>query len=183
MKKLVFIIPLALILAGCSLGSTTSTPITGTEEQKAEKIAQIMSSGGQADCKITNLTDQTSTQMLISGKKIKITGSEMGDGKEGTMLSDSVYTYYWVDGEKTGFKSKIPTEVSPTPTNDSTDRYKSQSDPTAQAQSYGDETKFQTDCSRRSIADSEFVPPADVEFTDYSEMMKNIPAMPSGMPQ
>ncbi len=174
MNKLVFILPIALVLSGCSL--SPSAPITGTNTQKAEKLGQIISRGGQADCKITNLADSTSTQMTISGKKMKIVGSDLGEGKKGTVINDNIYTYMWDEGTKTGIKTKVAAE---TPTPSVTGNIPESVNPADQATGFEDETKYKVDCSTRIIQDSEFVPPADVKFTDLGEMMKGLPSIPA----
>ena len=177
MNKLTFLLPAALIFSGCTLIPGKTTSITGTEQQKAEKLGQIIASGGQADCQVTNLTDNTSTQIIVSGKKMKFIGSDLGGGKKGTMLNDTVYTYVWTEGEKEGFKTKLEVEKPAEPTEDSTQE--ENLDTTKRAESYDDETKFKTDCTSRSISDSEFTPPADVKFTDFAEIMKGVPQIPS----
>ncbi len=180
MKKLALVIPAALILSGCTLFPSKTSSITGTEAQKAEKLGQIISSGGQADCLITNLTDKTTTQIIVSGKKMKFVGSDFGGGKKGSMISDGVYTYVWTDGEKTGFKTKIEPEVSPTPTVAGKPEGEVEvTNPSQAAETFEDETKFQTECVKRKISDSDFTPPADVKFTDFAELMKAVPQIPS----
>ncbi len=174
MNKLAIILPVSLFLAGCSL--LPSSKITGTNTQKAEKLGQIISRGGQADCTITSLADNTSTQMTVSGKKMKIVGSDMGDGKKGTMISDTEYTYIWDDETKTGIKTKIESE---TPTPVVTGNTQQPIEPLSAATGYEDESKFKVDCTARVILDSEFTPPADIKFTDLGEMMKAIPTMPA----
>ncbi len=176
MNKLTLIIPTALLFAAC----TPSGPITGTEQQKQEKLAQIISSGGSADCIVTNLSDKSTTQMIISGKKMKIIGSDFGEGKKGTMINDTVYTYTWTEGDKTGFKMKLITEKETKPTTTAQEEQ-----PTAEqtATEFEDETKFKTDCAVRNISASEFVPPTSVKFTDLSEINKMNPAdYPNNLP-
>ena len=153
MKKLTLptLLASAFLFAAC----TPSAPITGTEEQKAEKLAQIIESGGSADCTVTNLADKSTTQMVVSGKKMKIVGSDFNEGKKGTMINDAVYSYFWSEGDKTGFKTKLEVEKEAQPT------------PGASEEKI-DTTKM--DCSRRNISDSEFVPPAEVKFIDPSEL-------------
>ncbi|KKS94917.1 MAG: hypothetical protein UW68_C0008G0023 [Candidatus Collierbacteria bacterium GW2011_GWB1_44_6] len=173
MKNLLLVIAAALILSGCTLFPSASTPITGTEEQKAEKLAQIIARGGQADCQITNLTDNTSTQIIVSGKKMKVVGSDFGEGKTGTMINDTVYSYIWTEGEKTGIKTKLEPEEAITPSEENGEIEENAVD--SKVSTYEDETKYKMDCSQRSVSDSEFTPPADVVFTDLSEMMKGLP--------
>lgn len=173
MNKLTFLLPAALIFSGCTLIPSKTTSITGTEQQKAEKLGQIIASGGQADCQVTNLTDKTSTQIIVSGKKMKFIGSDFGEGKKGTMLTDNVYTYVWSEGEKVGFKTKLETEKATEPTEAAPQE--ENLDATKRAESFDDATKFKTECTRRTISESEFTPPADVNFTDFAEMMKGLP--------
>ncbi|EKD52641.1 MAG: hypothetical protein ACD_61C00282G0003 [uncultured bacterium] len=175
MKKLIFILPVALFLSGCTL--FPSAPITGTEEQKAEKLAQIISSGGQANCKVTNLSDGTGTQIIVSGKKMKIVGSDMGEGKQGTMINDTLYTYIWSEGEKVGYKMKVEAETPEEPTG--TPAQPEQFDTNQQTADYEDTTKYKMDCTRGNVSDSEFTPPADVEFTDFADMLRSVPTMPA----
>lgn len=175
MKKLAFILPVALFLSGCTL--FPSAPITGTEDQKAEKLAQIISSGGQANCKITNLSDDTSTQITVSGKKMKMVGSDLGEGKRGTMINDTLYTYIWNEGEKIGYKMKVESEDRQEPTGAPTQP--EQFDTSKQTVGYDDATKYRMDCTRGNVSDSEFTPPADVEFTDFADMLKGVPTIPA----
>lgn len=172
MNKLILVIPAALLFSACNQAG----PITGTTTQKAEKLAQIIERGGQADCKVTNLADNSSTQIIVSGKKMKIVGSDFGEGKKGTMVNDGSFNYIWSEGEKTGFKTKIVTDtITPTPTSG----VKQPEDVSQTASGFEDETKYKMDCATRTIPDSEFTPPAEVKFTDFSEVMKAIPSTPS----
>ena len=175
MKKFAIILPVAILLSGCPL--FPSAPITGTEQQKAEKLSQIISTGGQANCKVTNIADKTSTQIVVSGKKMKFVGSDFGGGKKGTMINDGVYSYIWSEGEKTGFKTKLETET-PTQPSDTPSQV-APIDTTKQAESYEDETKYTMDCTRGGVSDADFAPPTDVKFTDFSEMLKTVPTIPA----
>jgi hypothetical protein len=180
MKKIVLLLPAAVFFAGCNLKPTV--PVTGNNVQKAMKLSQIIDNGGQADCTVTNLVDSKTTQIIVSGKKIKLIGSDMGQGKNGTIINDTVYSYIWSEGEKTGIKTKVEVEVSPTPVSKIVTP---PADTSAQAAAYEDETKYKIDCTQRLVTDSEFLPPADVKFTDVAEMMKALPTtpkMPQGVP-
>ena len=37
--------------------------------------------------------------MVISGKKMKIVGSDFNEGKKGTMINDTVYSYFWSESK------------------------------------------------------------------------------------
>ena len=172
MNKLILVIPAALLFSACN----QTGPITGTTTQKTEKLAQIIARGGQADCKVTVLANNSSTQIIVSGKKMKIIGSDFGDKKKGTMINDGSYNYVWSEGEKTGFKTKIVTDtITPTPISE----VKQPEDVSQTIAGFDDETKYKMDCATRTILDSEFAPPVEVKFTDFSEVMKAIPSTPS----
>lgn len=172
MNKLVLVIPAALLFSACNQAG----PITGTTTQKAEKLAQIIESGGSADCTVTNFSEKSTTQMIISGKKMKIIGSDFGGGKKGTMINDTVYFYSWGEGDKDGFKTKLVTEKE----TKATEVVKQDEFDTEKAiQEFEDETKFKMDCARRNVSASEFVPPSDVKFTDLAELTKVVPSTPS----
>lgn len=172
MNKLALVIPTALLFSACNQAG----PITGTTTQKTEKLAQIIARGGQADCKVTVLANNSSTQIIVSGKKMKIVGSDFGEGKKGTMVNDGSFNYIWSEGEKTGFKTKIVTDtITPTPTSG----VKQPEDASQTAAGFDDETKYKMDCATRTILDSEFAPPAEIKFTDFSEVMKVVPSTPS----
>ncbi|OGD72967.1 hypothetical protein A3K29_02365 [Candidatus Collierbacteria bacterium RIFOXYB2_FULL_46_14] len=175
MKKSLLLLPAALLFSGCIL--FPQAPITGTTQQKAEKLSQIISSGGQANCKVTNLADNTSTQITVSGKKMKVVGSDFGEGKKGTMINDGVNTYVWTEGEKIGFKTKLETEKPLRPTVTLTQA--ESVNPAETAAGYEDDTKYRMDCTRGGVSDADFTPPADVKFTDFSEMMKAVPTIPT----
>lgn len=168
MKKLTLPVLLtsAFIFAAC----TPSAPITGTEEQKAEKLAQIISSGGTAACKVTNLSDNGTIDYVVSGKKMKVVGSDFGQGKKGTMINDAVYTYFWEEGQASGFKMKNPTEAEIKEGTDKAKQFEQDYDTEKTASMYDDETKYKLDCARRTVSDSEFVPPQAVKFVDPSEL-------------
>lgn len=167
MKKLLTLGSCALLLAACS----PTGKITGTPQQQAQTLAQIIASGGTAKCAITDLADNSTVEFSVSGKKMKIVGSEFNEGKKGTMINDSTYTYFWAEGEKNGFKTKNPAEGE-TSENGTTEK---DFDTQKQASIYDDETKFKMNCTQGQVSDFEFVPPSDVKFVDPSELQNMSP--------
>lgn len=174
-NRLSLVIPAALILSGCTLFPVAG-PISGTTEQKALKLAEIIKNGGTANCKITNIADNSSTEIFVNGKKMKFVGTDTGQGKKGMMINDGEFIYTWSDGDKTGVKlsAAVPTG---TPTGAPVD-----TDTDKQAAMYDDESKYKMDCKAGVVIATEFTPPVDVKFTDLSEMMKAVPSIPKGMP-
>lgn len=172
MSKVVFpvIVGSALLLAACK---PTSAPITGTAEQKAQKLGEIIASGGTAACTITNLTDKSTVDLTVSGKKMKIVGSEMGQGKRGSMINDTTYTYVWEEGSSSGFKFKNPTQDEVSKGQETATQQ--QADTSKTASTYEDENKYKVDCKQGIVNESEFTPPTEVKFLDQAEMMKLSP--------
>lgn len=168
-KTFPIILGSAILLAACK---PTSGPITGTTEQKAQKLGEIIASGGTAACTITNLSDKSTVNLTVSGKKMKIVGGVMQQGKKGSMMNDTVYTYVWEEGQTTGFKFKNPTTEETSQGQATTPQ---QVDTSKTATVYEDETKYQVDCKQGVVNDSEFTPPAEVKFLDQAEMMKLSP--------
>jgi len=169
------ILPAAILLSGCTSPIALSGSQPDNQAKETLKLAQIMERGGSAFCKVTDLSDNTTTEMTISGKKMKIVGMDMSEGKKGIMINDAVYVYSWEEGQNTGFKMKIPTEqeikdmadeVQPTPQNLSTNE---------QVTAYDDDTKYTLNCETKNVADSEFAPPSSVNFIDPSQMQNLSP--------
>jgi hypothetical protein len=168
-KDLLVVLPMSLILAACTI-PTPAPKQPDSQAQAAQKISQIIEKGGSAFCRVSNLADNTVTEMTISGKKMKIAGSEMSEGKKGTMINDSVYIYSWEEGQKTGFKMKLPTEEEIKETAQAAPTVQPEVNIDEKASGYDDESKYKLDCAERRIADSEFAPPSDINFIDPSQM-------------
>lgn len=90
------------------------------------------------------------------------------------MLNDTVYTYVWEEGQKSGFKMKNSTEEEIKKGEEKAKEFEDY-DTSKTAMTYEDETKYKMDCASRSISDSEFVPPSDVKFIDPTELQKMTP--------
>ncbi len=168
MKKITVLVGSALLLAAC----TPSGNITGTTEQQAQTLAQIISSGGNAACLITSLADNSTVEFTVSGKKMKIVGSDFGEGKKGTMINDGAYTYIWTEGEKNGFKTKNPEETTKDGEKEASG---TDFDTDNKVAVYDDETKYKLDCKSGGLSDSEFTPPASVQFVDPSQLQNMTP--------
>jgi len=169
MKKIALPVVLAsaVLLAACK----PTGPITGTEEQKAQKLAEIIAGGGAASCTIINLTDNSSVEMTVLGQKMKIVGTDFGQGKKGSMINDGVYTYVWEEGQASGFKTKNPT-VEELQGGEMT---KPEADTEKTAMVYEDETKYKVDCAQGGVREGEFTPPASVTFISPEEMQQMTP--------
>ncbi len=174
-NKILFAVLAGVIFSGC-LPSQGKIEINSNQSEskkieQAAKLSSIISSGGNALCNISSKDDpKSSTTMYISGKKMKIVGTDTPDGKKGYILNDGEYTYIWAEGEKEGFKTKnTPTPATTDSDKDEAAMYTSED----YAGSYEDESKYTVSCDIGKAADSEFTPPSTVKFSDPLEMIKN----------
>ncbi len=172
---------LSILLAACgpsqNISVNPATQNKAEQVKQASKLSDIIANGGNAACNITNLTDpKENTTMVISGKKMKISGGTIQDGKKGFIINDGTYTYIWSEDSKEGFKMKNPEE----------DKTKDQEEnkliPVVSkdelVNDYEDESKFKVECQTNVVKDTDFVPPITVKFTDPTELMRAIPSIP-----
>ncbi|KKT35149.1 MAG: hypothetical protein UW23_C0021G0009 [Candidatus Collierbacteria bacterium GW2011_GWA1_44_12] len=175
MNKVALLLPAAILVAGCNTSPIVPGNETDTQAQQAQKISQILERGGSAFCRITNLTDNSVVEMTLAGEKMKIVGTDLSEGKKGTMINDTAYIYSWEEGQTTGFKMKLSQEeITPAPGDVETDVQ--ENDTQERATTYDDDTKYKLDCTQRNVSDSEFAPPASVNFVDPSQMQNLSPA-------
>ncbi|HSV94959.1 MAG TPA: hypothetical protein VLH94_03250 [Spirochaetia bacterium] len=152
--------------------STTMRDLLGMD--KNQKCTVSSSSVDDKNVK----TDTTGT-IYISGKKIaqevEVTSTDQNFPRISMrMISDGTYMYTWnTETKSQGMKMKInETEEDKLENNDN-------------EKSNGGismDDKLNVKCSNWIVDNSKFNIPSDVQFTDLSEMMKNIPTMPAGIP-
>lgn len=194
-KKVAF--PIVIISAIFLSACTTKTPLTEentmdgnapqTESEQSSKTSMrdLLGMGKNQKCTITmSDTDKdgvkTDTQgtLYISGKKLSEDITVTSTDKEMPqismrMISDGTYMYTWnLESKSQGMKFKItePAEVEDKTDNDQT------------SGSVNLDEKVDMKCSSWSVDESKFAIPKDVQFSDLSEMMKNIPTMPANIP-
>lgn len=179
MNRLSLLLPATIILGGCTIPFLNIQIGEPTAVEEAATLARIMETGGSAECTITSLEDNSSTRMILSGKKMKIVGMNTGQGS-GTMINDSVYTWIWSEGQTTGYKTKIQELDQPS------EDLETSTDIDDVAQTYEDDSKYKLDCNQRTVLDSEFVPPTNINFIDASQMIQQTQEQfenfPNGMP-
>lgn len=132
-------------------------------------------------CKFTSDGGLAATAYIKSGSVRVDTKEGLPDAS--SMIMKDKKIYFWQVAQKTGTVMTIPSiTVTPVPTSASAES----NTPTGSSQqNEGQNTlamleKFKDACKVAVVADSLFVPPTDVKFTDMSQMMKQM--MPSGAP-
>lgn len=177
------------------LNKSTSAP-QGAIGQVVEagKMSAMISTGKSGVCTVSNRETGETTELFIKGKKMKFSGTSFGGPEAENLmyppqptkiktisyfLNDGEYTYIWEKGAKSGIKSKIPSEEELKKMNDAMPSTKP-GDEVPTDTSAPDLTKFESDdsytinCNLKDLPDSEFMPPADVEFMDFSQMTQDL---------
>lgn len=186
-QKILSLIIGSVILSGCSLFPAANPTTQSTKDQvkQAEKLSQVLEKGGQAVCTITKSDTKETYTITVKGKKMKMSGVQMGEGaKKGYMINDTIYTYIWDESSKQGFKTKLPTEDETRQAQEDIKNTNSDYSADKVAKTYDDESKYSVNCKEGGVNDSEFVPPSEVKFVDPSatipaDYLKNIPTVPA----
>lgn len=164
---------------------------------EAGKLSMMVATGKPGMCTITDTTNNSKMEYYIKGKKMKFISEGMGDmmppGTESAateametpepsgakklsyFLNDGEYTYMWQEGNKSGIKMKFTApSMSPAPT------VEGQAEPEGTPPNPGTpdldfneieaNNNYTINCDMKELGDSEFVPPTDVTFMDYSQM-------------
>lgn len=168
------IIVVVLILAGGMLLRGKSP--AGSASDAVASLSELMARGKSAKCEYStsgNGVDQTSV-VYYDGKKVYMENTSMVGGKEvkAKILIDDAFQYMWSDdGTNQGIKIPVPKDAGTPSPNVPTTGQASQVD-------YG--KNLQMRCGAWSADESVFSPPANVTFTDLSQMGAGF-GMPSGL--
>ena len=158
---------LAVLLTACG-GQKNATP---TGQPKAESISgsilDLLKLGKSSKCVLSAKTDQTITSgtTYLSNNKARSDYEMTGpDGKAiaGHFISDGTWMYTWTEGAYAqAIKFKL--DQMPTPGVE------------GQAQDVSNlQDKMDYKCYGWAADQSVFVPPANINFTDYSELLKKL---------
>ncbi len=173
-----------LALTACVAQPKQNQESSTTQEvnNQMKEMAQIIESGGSAYCKLTATDDSGELEYWIKGEKMKavgvgVMGQNLGEEEmgKGYIISDGEYFYSWAEGEAEGVKMRMPTkeemEEAASEVEEFAENLPDFSDET-QIEEYED-AGYSVDCKRQDVADSEFTPPSNVEFTDFEAMMQD----------
>ncbi len=167
---------LAIFLVSCKKSSDpTNSSDTNSLTSKAGGLAAALISGDSFRCKYTNSTDNSTGEYLVKNKSFRVDGQEV-NGQQSSVIVNEKGMYMWTPGEKKGFfyaASKTTDTDDTTSTNSDFDEFLNPEKLDA---------KEKIDCQNAILKDSDFAPPTDVEFQDFSQMMNSFtnPNDPSG---
>ena len=143
-----------------------------TTDSEEEKFAVMMQTGQPGICTITHQDTGEQMTYYVKDDKFKIETTEARDGEtiETLIINDGEYHYFWSSTEPVGTKMKIvqPEEMPETEEFDQDYDFSWDFDDFE----YDDdvETPYDITCRFTNVPDSTFVPPANIEFMDMSDM-------------
>lgn len=169
--------------SGVENTQATEEKTTDTAQSQSSSIRDLLASGKSQKCTVSlsetnekGIKTDTQGTVYISGKNmaedIAVTSTDKAmPNVNMRMISDGTYMYTWnTESKAQGMKIKM-TE----PTEDSADKTK----PTNTGVNLDEKVNMK--CSVWAVDNSKFIVPTDVKFADLSEMMKNIPTVPTGV--
>ncbi len=181
MKKIALLVASIVLLSACKKApmptSNESAPTSAEIDAQAEMsvIAKAMESGQPVSCSIEKEDGTSSMKYAMKGKKIKVTGiAAMESATDGVVLSDGEYLYSWDPATKKGIKMQARAmDATPAPGDTQEKQFPTIQSPEDVEQYQND--GYNVNCEVTTVPDSEFVPPTDVEFTDLSAALKQVP--------
>jgi len=153
--------------------SSKTTPVApiqeSTQNQGSTKgsIMSLLSAGNSVTCKTSYPDGAMSGTVYVADKKVRGDFMAEAGGKqmESHMIQDGDYGYFWSGNQGTKIKTDESSQVSPAP------------DVQTSAPDLNKDVDL--DCSSWPVDASKFEVPADVKFTDLTEMMMQIQKTPT----
>jgi hypothetical protein len=187
--KFSLVILSAIFLSACTTPAPSNTntqagedKTTPTEQSQTSSLRELLAAGKSQKCVFTSsrtddnkVTINTSGTIYISGKKMLEEIQVKSNDKEALnidtrLISDGTTIYTWDANRKnSGIKFKIAEQAAVAGTK-------------TQNQSVDLDNKVDMKCSAWALDETKFNVPTDIQFTDLSEMMKNIPTVPANLP-
>lgn len=166
-------------------------------------MSAMIATGKSGVCTVTNRETGETTEMFIKGKKMKFSGTNLGMPEPETamypqptrvqtvsyFLNDGEYTYIWEQNAKTGFKTKLPSEEEVKKMAESVPATEPENEQVADTSSpniaqFESNDAYTINCDMKDLPESEFMPPTDVKFMDFTQMseefMKSMPTSNEG---
>lgn len=156
--------------------SSSSNAPTATSAQSESSVSStsgtlkdLFSGGKTVNCKFSYPDNSMSGNVFVSGGKVRNEFTTTKDGKttDGTVIYDGTYAYFWSSSSSQAIKYKMG----------SIEDMQKQAQGQAQTMDLSQKVNF--DCSNWSVDNSKFVPPSNIQFTDFTEMMMKVQASPA----
>ncbi len=186
MKKIVLssivLLGSTVLLSACVPGLQNQEQTQQSEKEmikESNELAQAIESGKPTYCQITSDDGTENLEYWIKDKKMKMVGQgvsgddEVAQMEMGSMISDGEYIYTWSEGETQGVKFRAMTEEEAQEVAAEAEEY--MQDLPDMGDDFVEEYEnkgYRVDCKQQNIADSEFTPPANVQFQDMEMIME-----------
>lgn len=166
--------------AGEAVPGKTDLEMESVPAEEAPGLLNFLTTRGAAKCVITS-KDGAYT-VMTDGKRVRIDGIAMpskdsaGGTAPGTMINDGRYAYLWSGTEGTKFDLEALKSIT-----QSFERPEGAGIPEADPKDWKEWAESleasgaQYDCDAATVSESDFTLPATVQFTDLSELMKQMP--------
>jgi len=178
----------ALFLSACGVkenGGSTTTPSLQQEEADTSSFSlrDLIAKNIPQKCTWSSNVEgsEASGSMIISGQKFnqKVTVKQDGVTSNINSISDGTYIYTWQESNDkndtpTAFKMKLDTLEGDTKAPEA------QENQPVSGKAVDLDQEYEYKCSPTTVSNSDFQPPKDVEFIDYSQFMEDLQSkMPS----
>jgi hypothetical protein len=180
MKKYLFsglIVFSSLFLTACTAKNNSSNNVNNeTKDNSASfSLRQLITQNIPQKCTYTGTNEDGSfeSEIIISGKKFNQTIKTKSTDGEQTInsVSDGEYVYTWGSHVAGGtFAIKLKADFD----NQTTPEVKNSSSQNIAASQVDLDTDYQGKCSPTVVTDTNFQPPKDVKFEDYSKFLDDI---------
>ncbi len=181
LQSIVFVSLFALVLGGCSSLTLSQTMPLETPDQHVGpglgsiEISAAMQTGDPLSCMIMKTNENKQMSLSLQSGKVFLTGNALTPtGTDATLVYDTDYAYVWENGETDGLKSKLPTRedltIAINNARGSGFNIPNPNDPNSFSQM--EAQGYAISCQSTSIADSVFVPPATIRFTDITSTVQ-----------
>lgn len=165
---IIVIVAVILVIGGGAFWYVQSQQ-SESKQSVATSIKDALSQSVSLECSYTDGEGRESKTYIKNGA---VRSDYIGQTPEetGSVIVQGNMMYVW-NAQKQGFKMEIP-EVTGT---------QQQTDPVAAGVTQKEDLlaeleKYKDACKPAVVSDSLFTPPSDVVFTDYSQMMQDLPA-------
>ena len=150
-----------------------TTPTSGGSVQKTLK--ELFTSGVAQKCSFSNKSEAPAVEGVTYISSGKMRGDFTTAVADKTITSHMIVegktNYMWTDEQKVGFKMTIDTDAMETPVPTGSN---------VQQQALDMNKSMEYDCTPWVVDASLFVPPADIEFSDFGDMLKPSAGATSG---
>jgi len=152
---------------GAVIPASENTESAG-EKDALTSLKELVSQGIPQRCTFDYQDPESgknSGTMFISGNKLRgdfMIKDEEGNVVNGGMITDDTYLYTWDNDKKEGFKMAITADI----------KEQSEEIRNNPSQAFDMDKKANYICSPWVVQAGIFTPPQDVQFADFSEMMK-----------